>query len=214
MSLQQLTADQVTNQESAQNPHAQKQKIFLHCENGKRISLLTDESVQSIVDNYLGKPFCFVRNSFVHDETYSTVRCVEFVDPVRFNWQGNPADLLSVYTLSDEYMNRYQIYERKRVRVKVHYPIGVAMNTSYAYVPGMFDDAQNKPEKETPPPFPNPDTRMNRQMFLDYAAETSCESASNLLLLLGPDGYAGDYQDYNELMFVLTHNMQENGENQ
>ena len=45
---------------------------------------------------------------------------------------------------------------------------------------------------------------MTRQDVLDYARKTSNESAANLLLLLGPDGYEGDYQDYNELLYILT----------
>ena len=45
---------------------------------------------------------------------------------------------------------------------------------------------------------------MTRQDILDYASKTSHESAANLLLLLGPDGYGGDFQDYNELMYILT----------
>lgn len=45
---------------------------------------------------------------------------------------------------------------------------------------------------------------MTYQDVMDYASKTSSESAANLLLLLGPDGYEGDWQDYNELMWVLT----------
>lgn len=45
---------------------------------------------------------------------------------------------------------------------------------------------------------------MNRRDILDYAGKTSHESAANLLLLLGPDAYEGDYEDYNELMYILT----------
>ena len=52
--------------------------------------------------------------------------------------------------------------------------------------------------------MPNCNFSMNYQDFMAYARKTSNESAANLLLLLGPDGYEGDYQDYNELMYVLT----------
>ena len=45
---------------------------------------------------------------------------------------------------------------------------------------------------------------MNRNEILDYAQRTDNESAANLLLLLGPDAYEGDYEDYNELMYILT----------
>ena len=52
--------------------------------------------------------------------------------------------------------------------------------------------------------MPNCDFSMSRQDVMDYASKTNNESAANLLLLLGPDGCEGDYQDYNELMYVLT----------
>lgn len=45
---------------------------------------------------------------------------------------------------------------------------------------------------------------MNRNEILEYAQKTSNESAANLLLLLGPDAYEGDYEDYNELMYIFT----------
>ena len=45
---------------------------------------------------------------------------------------------------------------------------------------------------------------MNREQILEYARQTGNESAANLLLLVGPDGFDGDYQDYNELMYILT----------
>ena len=45
---------------------------------------------------------------------------------------------------------------------------------------------------------------MNREQILEYARQTGNESAANLLLLLGPNGFAGNYQDYNELMYTLT----------
>ena len=201
MSLQPVAEKQATKHDPVYNPHAHKRKLFLHCENGRRIPFLTDESVQSVVDNYLDRPFFWAKAATTEDRI---VCCVEFSDPVRFVWNGHPADLLSVYTLSDRYMRRHHLNERIRMRVTVHYPVGVAMNTSAAYIPGLFDAAQDKPQNETPPTVPDPDTRLTRRMVLDYAAETSHESAANLLLLLGPDGYAGDYQDYNELMYILT----------
>ena len=52
--------------------------------------------------------------------------------------------------------------------------------------------------------MPNCNFSMTRQDVMAYARKTSNESAANLFLLLGPDRYDGDYQDYNELMWVLT----------
>ncbi|MBQ1776626.1 MAG: hypothetical protein IIZ93_00570 [Acidaminococcaceae bacterium] len=52
--------------------------------------------------------------------------------------------------------------------------------------------------------MPNCNFSMTRQDVMAYARKTSNESAANLLLLLGPDGYEGDFQDYNELMYILT----------
>ena len=45
---------------------------------------------------------------------------------------------------------------------------------------------------------------MTYQDVMDYAKQTGKESAADLLLLLGPDGYSGTYEEYNELMYILT----------
>jgi len=203
MSTHSIKADQTTKHEQIPECYAQNQRIFLHCDNGKRVPLLTDESVHSIVENYLGKPFTFFGSE--RDESHSVVRCAEFVSPIPFRWNNHSAHLTSVYTLSDKYMQTYQLHERIRMRFVVYFPTGVHMKMSAAYVPGMFSDPQNEPQKEIPPSLnPGDPVRVSRQMVLDYATETSHESAANLLLILGPDWYAGDYQDYNELMYILT----------
>lgn len=35
--------------------------------------------------------------------------------------------------------------------------------------------------------------------FIGYAADCGYEAALNLLLLVGPDGYSGDYNEYRKL---------------
>jgi hypothetical protein len=38
---------------------------------------------------------------------------------------------------------------------------------------------------------------------MEYAQETSHESAFNLLLLTGPGGFDGTFEDYNQLLYSL-----------
>lgn len=45
---------------------------------------------------------------------------------------------------------------------------------------------------------------MNTQDILDHAAECGKESAANLLLLVGPDGFDGSYEEYKELETMLN----------
>lgn len=42
-------------------------------------------------------------------------------------------------------------------------------------------------------------SKISRDDVLDYERECGAEAAANLLLLAGPDGYDGDYDDYKEL---------------
>lgn len=39
--------------------------------------------------------------------------------------------------------------------------------------------------------------------IMEYARETSHESAFDLLLLTGPDGFDGTFEDYNQLLYSL-----------
>ena len=45
---------------------------------------------------------------------------------------------------------------------------------------------------------------MDRIAILDYAMTNGREEAYNLLLLIGPDGFIGSYDSYQDLLFVLT----------
>lgn len=40
--------------------------------------------------------------------------------------------------------------------------------------------------------------------FIDYAFARSSEEAANLLLLCGPDGYAGSVDEYYSLLAILN----------
>lgn len=44
---------------------------------------------------------------------------------------------------------------------------------------------------------------ISKQDILEYAQDCGAEAAANLLLLGGPDGYAGDYDEYKELEAML-----------
>ena len=45
---------------------------------------------------------------------------------------------------------------------------------------------------------------MCRTEFLDYAITNGKQAAADLLLLCGPDGYLQDYDNYQDLMYLLT----------
>ena len=42
--------------------------------------------------------------------------------------------------------------------------------------------------------------------ILDYARSNGCKTAYSLLLLYGPDRFAGNYEEYNELLYILNNN--------
>lgn len=46
--------------------------------------------------------------------------------------------------------------------------------------------------------------KMSRTEFLDYAITHGKAAAADLLLLCGPDGYPQDYDNYQDLMYLLT----------
>ena len=45
---------------------------------------------------------------------------------------------------------------------------------------------------------------MSRADFLNYAERFGKESAADLLLLCGPDGFDEDYDEYQDLMYFLS----------
>ena len=45
---------------------------------------------------------------------------------------------------------------------------------------------------------------MNTKDIMEYAHTNGYGSAANLLLLLGPDGFYGDYREYEDLMTFLA----------
>lgn len=44
----------------------------------------------------------------------------------------------------------------------------------------------------------------DRMYFLEMAITEGKQSAADLLLLVGPDGYLQDYDNYQDLMYLLT----------
>jgi len=51
----------------------------------------------------------------------------------------------------------------------------------------------------------DPETVTYNAIF-DYARSNGCKAAYGLLLLYGPDHFAGNYEEYNELLFLLDNN--------
>ena len=112
--------------------------MYLHCENGHRVPLTSDEPIQTIVDRYIDHPFTFI--NAVQDETTSRVRCIEFLGNLPFKFNQQNASLNRIYTISPKEMKQRGLDSRLRAQFTVHYPTGIAMKTSCAYVPNMFDN--------------------------------------------------------------------------
>lgn len=51
--------------------------------------------------------------------------------------------------------------------------------------------------------------KIDRIDVLDYAVQHGREAAANLLLLAGPDGYAGSYENYKDLEGLLNNGLGE-----
>ena len=47
-------------------------------------------------------------------------------------------------------------------------------------------------------------SKLDRLDILNYGIECGIEAAANLLLLIGPDGYAGSYENYKDLEDLLN----------
>ena len=54
-------------------------------------------------------------------------------------------------------------------------------------------------------PAPNTTTAdiLTYESVKQYAREHGCSNAYGLLLLAGPDGYAGTWEEYNEALYLL-----------
>lgn len=57
-----------------------------------------------------------------------------------------------------------------------------------------------------PAPNTTPD-RITYEELKQYAREHGCASAYGLLLLGGPDFYAGTWEEYNEALYLLDRNL-------
>ena len=51
----------------------------------------------------------------------------------------------------------------------------------------------------------NPET-VTYNAIIFYARSNGCNAAYGLLLLFGPDHFAGNYEEYNELLYLLDNN--------
>ena len=54
-----------------------------------------------------------------------------------------------------------------------------------------------------PAPKNNPYVFLTYEYVKQYAREHGCSSAYGLLLLAGPDGYVGTWEEYNEALYLL-----------
>ena len=119
-------------------------RIFLHCENGDCIPIITDESIHSIVDRYLDKPLSFVNTGL--DDTpsveYSVVRSIEFLDSVPVHLCGKDFRLVRIYSLKDSYLKKNNLLSKFRVTLEETRHLSVCTmkyKEDAAYIPGMFD---------------------------------------------------------------------------
>lgn len=110
---------------------------FLHCENGKRIpAAFAEKSIDEIVSRELENNFTFINESKV--EFNSKVRCIEFLNANPIPWKSVKITIRRIFSLSDAFMARHQLFYKYRAEFVIHYPNGSHIKSGCAYIPGMF----------------------------------------------------------------------------
>ena len=111
--------------------------IRVHYDNGDSITTRINANVSEIVNYYLDKPMYGVDLS-------ARARCVEFLDgPTGRYGRENIRILRRVYSLSDSFMQRYDLYSRFRFTADVYdrfSPVPID-KIDAVYINGMFDRA-------------------------------------------------------------------------
>ena len=110
--------------------------IRVHYDNGDTITTRINADVSEIVNYYLDKPMYGVDLS-------ARARCVEFLDGPALRYRPNTTILRRVYSLSDAFMNRHNLYNRFRFTANVYdrfSPVPIYCEDA-AYISGMFDRA-------------------------------------------------------------------------
>lgn len=114
--------------------------IRVHYDNGDSIETKINATVPEIVSYYLDK-----KQSFSYGdgpETMATARCVEFVGGIMsYNkWTNKSEELSRVYSISDRFMKRHDLYNKFRCTVKVWDSWGPWYSTEdYAYIGQTFN---------------------------------------------------------------------------
>ena len=112
-------------------------RTFLHCENGERIpAVFAEKSIDEIVSSELEHRFTFVNESKV--EFDSKVRCIEFLNANPIPWKNVKITIRRIFSLSDAFMARHQLYYKYRAEFVIHHPNGLNIISGCAYIPGMF----------------------------------------------------------------------------
>ena len=114
--------------------------IRVHYDNGDSIETKINATVPEIVRYYLDK-----KQSFSYGdgpETMATARCVEFVGGIMFYPHGFKSchELTRVYSISDKFMKRHDLYNKFRCTVKVWDSWGPwYRKEDYAYIGQTFE---------------------------------------------------------------------------
>lgn len=110
--------------------------IRVHYDNGDSITTRINADVSEIVNYYLDKPMYGVDLS-------ARARCIEFLDGPVLPFRPQETILRRVYSLSDAYMKRHNLYNRFRFTADVYdrfSPVPIDREDA-AYISGMFDRA-------------------------------------------------------------------------
>lgn len=105
--------------------------IIVHFDNGNSITTQINATIGTVVSYYLDRQFPFEDES--GHESMSTARCIEFVEEPRIQLGDIGITLKRVYSLSESYMRRHNLYYRFRVEYFAHYPTGVSMPIECSY---------------------------------------------------------------------------------
>ena len=120
--------------------------IRVHFDNGDRIDTRINGDIDTIVNYYLDHQFPFLDDH--GKETTAKARCVEFLDRPRQDLSPHTYRRIHrVYSLSEKYMKRHELYTKIRCSFSTPSPsmfISRWDTHDCAYVPSMFAPLWNQ----------------------------------------------------------------------
>jgi hypothetical protein len=121
---------------------AMTQKVIkVHYDNGNTITTRINATVSDIINLYIDRPTVFEDDK--GREQIAMARCVEFLNaPARKPWAvaSYRMQLKRVYSISREYMDRYDLFSKIRVTARLIDDFMPIIETSdFAYITGALE---------------------------------------------------------------------------